>query len=424
MNLRDLSGLAVRNLRRRRLRTALTVVPNAIGAAAIVLVVAVTLAISSSITNYFRETGLLERIDIQRWGGDRVLDDRVVASLTDIEGVVSVARTVNMWGFSALVADDREVDSLSWLAQEINGTLRNGIVHGRDLVPSDTGPVVLIPLDVASALSGGEPASLIGRTVEARTSEFFFGGPFQRASDCDSSTGRCRPQLIPLTVVGITVDGWSVIAPFDFLPREPGGQRMEYSSVALRVESEAQLPVTAAALEAMLGIEDSRDRLSTSDLRFSVRRDELVALRQSYRTFGAALAGIGLIAILVSSLGVVNTMLMATLERTKEIGVMRAIGATRRDVQRVFTVEAGLLGVFGGAIGFLLAATGLVIAAAVAGSGADPTSPFNDFARLLTRGLLPATLVIVVTTGIGVLAGAVPARRAARMNPVDALRQE
>lgn len=424
MNLRDLVGLAVRNLRRRRLRTALTVVPNAIGAAAIVLVVAVTLAISSSIENYFRETGLLERIDVQRWSGERALDEGLVADLAVVEGVVSVARTFSLWGFDALVVGDLEVRSIAVLVQETNGTIRNNVAYGRDLDPSDSGPVALIPLDVASALSGGEPESLLGGTVEARTSESFFGGLFQRESDCSNVTGRCEPRFVPLTVVGITFDGWSVIVPLEFVKGEGGGQPTGYSTVALRVESEARLPAVAQVLESSLGMNDSRDRLSTADFRYSVRRDELVELRQSYRVFGAVLGGIGLLAILISSLGVVNTMLMATLERTKEIGVMRAIGATRRDVQRVFTVEAGMLGVFGGTVGFALAATGLVIAAGVAGGSIDPWSPFSSFARLLTRGLLPATLIIVLTTGIGVLAGALPARRAARMNPVDSLRQE
>lgn len=88
----------------------------------------------------------------------------------------------------------------------------------------------------------------------------------------------------------------------------------------------------------------------------------------------------------------------------------------------MFTVEAGLLGVVGGTAGFVLAPTGLVIAAAVSRGGTNPQSPFNSFAGLLPRGLLPATVIIVLITGIGVLAGALPARRAARMNPVDPLR--
>lgn len=424
MSLRDLVGLAVRNLRRRRLRTVLTVVPNAIGAAAIVLVVAVTLAISSSIENHFRETGLLERIDVQRWSGNQALDDQLVADLAVLDAVVSVARTVNAWGFEALVVEDREVRRLSWVGQEINGTIRNRVVHGRDLDPADTGPLVLIPLDVASALSGGDPVSLVGRTVMARTSEFFFGGPFPWQADCDATTGRCAPQLVPLTVVGVTLDAWSVVAPLDFLQPSAAGQGADYSSVSLRVRSEDQLPAVAAALGTTLGIEDARDPLSTADFRYSIRRDELVELRQSYRTLGAVLGSIGLIALLVSALGVVNTMLMATLERTREIGVMRAIGATRRDVQRVFTVEAGLIGVVGGAAGLALATGVLSIIAVAVGSDQDPTSPFNDFTVLLTRGLLPAALIILVTMAIGVLAGALPARRAARMDPVVALRSE
>jgi ABC-type antimicrobial peptide transport system permease subunit len=134
------------------------------------------------------------------------------------------------------------------------------------------------------------------------------------------------------------------------------------------------------------------------------------------------LGGIGGIALAVAAIGVVNTMIMAILERTREIGVMRAVGAKRGTVSRLFTIEASLLGFWGGVLGVAV--------------GYGLASLANVFInkQLASNGLqarniitLPPWLiitVIIITTVIGMLAGLYPARRAAKLDPVEALHYE
>jgi ABC-type lipoprotein release transport system permease subunit len=134
------------------------------------------------------------------------------------------------------------------------------------------------------------------------------------------------------------------------------------------------------------------------------------------------LGGIGGIALLVAAIGVINTMLMATLERTREIGVLRACGATRATVRRLFTVEAGLLGFWGGVFG-VLAGFGLTrIANAVINRQLTANSVNAHDIVGVAAWLVVA--VILTTTVIGVFAGLYPAARASRLNPVEALRHE
>ncbi len=115
-------------------------------------------------------------------------------------------------------------------------------------------------------------------------------------------------------------------------------------------------------------------------------------------------------------------MVMATLERTREIGIMRAIGATKRSIRRLFTVEAGVLGFLGGVVGVGLSFAVAVLLNSLINKQLEDNGVSVRDVISVPIGL--ALIVIAVTTGIGMLAGRLPARRAANMDPVEALRYE
>jgi putative ABC transport system permease protein len=129
----------------------------------------------------------------------------------------------------------------------------------------------------------------------------------------------------------------------------------------------------------------------------------------------SVLVGIALISLLVGGLSVVNTMAMSIAERTREIGIKRAIGGSRARIVREFVTESALIGFLGGAIGLALG-TALVVAANEAGRGSG-TVLFE-----LTPGT--ALTALAFSTILGALAGFVPALHAARLDPVAALRYE
>ncbi len=124
-----------------------------------------------------------------------------------------------------------------------------------------------------------------------------------------------------------------------------------------------------------------------------------------------AIAGISLV---VGGIGIMNTMLMAVMERTREIGVMKAIGATNNTILSLFLIESGLIGLIGGLIGILL---GILIAALASFVAALSGFPFNAFPSVeLIGGALFFSLVV------GMVSGWIPAQRAAKMDPTEALR--
>jgi putative ABC transport system permease protein len=147
------------------------------------------------------------------------------------------------------------------------------------------------------------------------------------------------------------------------------------------------------------------------------------------------LGGVGGIALLVAAFGVANTMTMAILERTKEIGLMKAIGATDRDVLTVFLVEAGMVGLIGGlsGVGISLFVQNLINQTlANMSAGQDPEQPnyflFFDTSQIggqlfvIDPQLILFGLILATTVGLG--AGLYPSLRAARLQPVIALKME
>jgi ABC-type antimicrobial peptide transport system permease subunit len=139
---------------------------------------------------------------------------------------------------------------------------------------------------------------------------------------------------------------------------------------------------------------------------------EIAAIRSAgAQTMTWLLGGIAAVSLLVGGIGIMNIMLVAVTERTREIGIRTAIGARQRDVLLQFLVEAGLMSGGGGLIGVVL---GIAVARGMTAWFGWPTS-------------VPLYAVVAAfcsAAGIGVAFGLLPARRAARLDPIDALRFE
>jgi putative ABC transport system permease protein len=137
----------------------------------------------------------------------------------------------------------------------------------------------------------------------------------------------------------------------------------------------------------------------------------------------ALLGSVGALALLVATLGVANTMMMAIYERTREIGVLKALGATSREVRRMFTADAVLLGMIGGFVGVIF---GTLLGRLVDWAG-HLYLESEGVIGIGQMSIVPPWLAIgaLVFAGfIGVLGGLYPAARAARLDPVVALKHE
>jgi ABC-type antimicrobial peptide transport system permease subunit len=144
---------------------------------------------------------------------------------------------------------------------------------------------------------------------------------------------------------------------------------------------------------------------------------------QVFGVLNIMLSSVGGLALLVASLGIVNTMIMSIYERTREIGTLKAIGASRGDIRAMFMLEAGLLGLMGGIIGLFLGwGLGRVLNRVILWYVERQELPIRGDFFIVTPTL--ALVALGFATFVGIAAGLYPANRAARLDPLLALRHE
>ncbi|MCX6760008.1 MAG: ABC transporter permease [Candidatus Nealsonbacteria bacterium] len=182
------------------------------------------------------------------------------------------------------------------------------------------------------------------------------------------------------------------------------------TSIAVSVQNKDEMPQVQAEITDALAIKHKVDVLNPD---FSVisQADILGALTQVTNTFTIFLASVAGISLIVGGIGIMNMMLTTVNERTREIGLRKAIGAKKRDINLQFLIEAVMLTFFGGIIGVILGWTVSILISKIAGI----TTQVSLSSILMAFG---------VSAAIGIIFGYYPARRASSLNPIEALRYE
>jgi putative ABC transport system permease protein len=450
VKLHDVTELASRNLRQSVLRNSLTTVGVAVGVASLVAMVSLGIGLQQLAGKRLTRSGLFDSVIVssrrdflprsdRRAGitatNARVLDEEARQEIAKLPNVVEVNPDVR---FSTEVRynDEPHVGSVGGLppsarSNEAFDSLKGAYFSGPEA------PEAILVKEFATDLEKN-PQNVIGKQIVVRYAErqAMNGGDASAgtssapANDADEFGYSIVRREQPLKIVGI-IDQ----EPFGgfrgdskiFIPlalaqklnvaqggdirsvlRDRPGKR-SYVTLTVRVAKPAQVEATEAAIK-KLGF-------STFSLLDASRN-----LRQFFRILDTFLGIFGSLALVVASLGIVNTLVMAILERRREIGIMKAIGASDRDVRGLFFAEAGVMGLVGGLLGVL---SGWLIGRAI-------NFGTNIY---LSRQQIPAqdvwivpwwlVLVAVVFAFLMTLVAALyPAARAAKLDPVQALRYE
>jgi putative ABC transport system permease protein len=219
-------------------------------------------------------------------------------------------------------------------------------------------------------------------------------------------------------VVGILDDSSNSI----YMPIQMAYQVLEdkendvYDSITIKIKDENQLDAVIEKIEKKLMMirhvtEKTKDFSVTSSKKMQETRSEMMS---TMNTFLIAIAAVSLI---VGAVGIANTMFTSVLEKTKEIGIMKAIGARRRDIMAIFLLNAALIGFVGGIIGVVFG--GILSGALPALMGESGMLRGGTFVSLNS-----IIIALSVSVGIGIAAGIIPAYQASKLKPVDALRYE
>lgn len=182
-------------------------------------------------------------------------------------------------------------------------------------------------------------------------------------------------------------------------------------------------------VENMDDVDAISDYIETYDYSISTSSDFLETLQGTTETLTIALGAIGAVSLIVAAIGITNTMNMAIHERKKEIGVMKVIGATLKDIKRLFLTESAIMGFLGGVLGIGISfgasyvlSSGIFSSVATGQGVRNPMSTLTSFNVVLPDWLLIVGLVF--TTLIGIISGYIPARNAMRSSALEAIKTE
>ncbi len=401
MNLAEVIRFGLAALAANRMRTLLTALGLLIGNAAVIWVVTISAASTELILSQIRGIGS-NMIYAYYEGGDLTARNAQgdYVKMADVEAVRRelgsriVAATGVMTNFDRMVIDGREQDIKVIGSDEHYAAVRNLVcLSGRFMDSSDVSTrqkVALLTDKLATRLYGSHEAA-IGRIIKVFALQFTVIGVFKERAESFGQTEVARETiLIPLPVIRY------------FTPVE----RIDPMYVQARTLED----VPAVSL-LVRGILEARHRPGAKYL-----VENLAAILDTAKTItfilGIVLVLIALISLIISGIGIMNIMLVTVTERTREIGIRLAMGATRRQILLQFLTEAVLISVGGGMIGVLFG-----LAPPIAARYLAPEIPIGVSWIAVATAFLFSFLV-------GLVFGLIPAGRASRLNPTEALRYE
>jgi putative ABC transport system permease protein len=444
MKILDLVRLIFGNLGRRKARVALTAIGVVIGTAAVVILVSLGIGLQRNFNQQLFGIGDLTQIQVMPayemgegmvvqvgvGGGEkdpgqpqapRLLTNSALEELRALPGVTSViAREYLMTGVlvkyqkleggvGVMGVDSNDLADLGLEATEGGTELGRGVVVIGAMVPNNFYNPRQRPGEEPPP-----PPQLYGQQIQLIVSKW------------DEQGNEIRKNL-SVRVAGVLKEtrgesDWTIYFPLDqikVLNEWAQGRRINYNK-----EGYSQVVVKVQDVEQVL---DVSEQITNMGFQAFTPQSFVQGINNFYLGLQVIFGGVGAIALLVAAIGIANTMTMSILERTREIGLMKAVGATNRDVLAIFLGEAagiGFLGGLGGVIVGWLVGQGInVIGMVYLASQASQQGGLPPSIAVYTPFWLPL-FALIFSTIIGMISGLYPALRAATMIPVMALKYE
>jgi putative ABC transport system permease protein len=342
------------------------------------------------------------------------IDDELIREIKKIPGVEGVVPVVNIP--SALIRVGNWQTEV--LVESYSRAYDFRLEEGR-IAASDSERSIIVAAKLGNSLLESEKGAekinnlnLLGRQAVLYINRLREGGEVEkrrlRLKIVGVATERGMPDVDYKTIylpLNLALKYWSWVNESPQIFRREG-----YPRLKVKVRSAYEVDLVTKRLEKM-GL-----------FVFSLK-EILGELKKFFRLVQVILGGIGAVALFVASLGIINTMVMSIYERTKEIGIMKAVGASNRDIVQLFLAESGFIGFLGGSLGVILGwlvAQGLNYLAEIYLKQAEGGG-------LAIYFYVPVWLIIfslIFATVVGTVAGIYPALRAARLDPATSLRQE
>ncbi|WP_077369504.1 ABC transporter permease [Anaerosalibacter sp. Marseille-P3206] len=444
----DLISMGVKSLWRRKLRTFLTILGVVIGTSSIVVMLSLGFGMSETFKAQISEMGSLNIITVYRgyYGGYNDpgmgnkkqvdLDDKAIGKFSKLDGVEAVTPVVETNGklvdgkyttyTSIKGIDPKNMDKFGFKLAD-GRLLRSGdelsVVYG--------GEIKQMFNDENSRYgSTKEPNIDLMKDKIIFTFDMEYGSKRRGPSIEVDNQKKPDYKTYKIKSVGILAEGdwekaYSVYMPIDQVKKLIQEKNKAEGNKISPEERKRQRGYEQVLLYVpdINKVTEVQNQLKDMGYNASSLTDYLESMKKTSGVIQAILGGIGAVSLLVAAIGITNTMVMSIYERTKEIGVMKVIGASLRDIKRLFLFESGMIGLLGGIVGVTLSG-GLSF---LLNKLAPRLGDFVGTGAETKISIIPIWLIfasIGFATFIGLLSGYYPARRAMNLSALEAIRTE
>ena len=427
MKLIDILRTANSNLLRSKTRTILTIISIFIGAFTITLTVGITSGISSYIDAQVGSIGAKDvlliqpKVELQTGSGPQKYNPEKKAAsaqsallsaafnTADIERLskqpgIHDVKPMRLVAIEYAVGPNDEKYQLN--AQPIIGSMNINLVAGSKPDNASSTPQVLLPVEYVSAFGFGSSDEAVGKvlTIASKT-------PAGEVVTTKATVSGVQEKSL-FSQGGASVND---TLTDDLFTAQSRGLPPEVSDRFMGAYAQFDDSISSEKLQTI------KDELDSAGFTAKTIDDQLGIIKQVINAITAVLIFFGAIALLAASFGIINTLFMSVQERTKEIGLMKAMGMARSKVFLLFSVEAILIGFWGSLIGIVAAIGAGQVINKVAGDSFLKDLPGFE---LMAFPIMPLLIIALIVMSIAFLSGTLPSRRAAKQDPIDALRYE
>lgn len=384
-----------RNIYSRKLRSALTIMGVVIGISSIFFLASIGLGLQNLVTGEILGSQSVKSIDVTSQNSELLkLDKTIAAKLSQLGGVDKIGRSYSYAGILKL--DNSETDSVVYGIDTTYQELSNlNLLKGRLLQDNDTKSAFLNKAALDS-MGVKSPEDILDKSLNLTI-------------DLDLEDNKNSQLTGTYQVVGVidSGSGSEVFIPIN-----------QFDSVEIKQYNQIRLTADPNS-----SINNLRKQIESMGLSTSSPLDTINQVNQIFHYFNIILVSLGAIGMIVALLGMFNTLTISLLERTREIALMIVLGARARDMRKLFMLEATILALMGSFIGILLAqlagyAVNIGMNRMASGRGVK-----ESFVVTSAPWWLYVSLIIFMVL-MGLLITLIPAHRASKINPIDALRSE
>lgn len=386
--------LSLKNLFYRKMRAALTLLGVIIGITAVVSMVSIGAGMTKAVEEMFEAFGtnkIIVSSTMEFGAKGQGLVDADVEDIEEILGVAFVSPMYSVMAGSEFKGEEKVVSIWGLDPAKSERTFSDvggySLFRGRWLEAGDRN-VIVIGFNIHDDYY--ERPVELGNNIIIQGEKFRVVGIFAETGDPDHDN--------------------AIMANLDRI-REVLGREDSVTAIIVRVKDGADIEVVRQRIE-----EHLKNRHEDAEFNILTSQQLLEAITSSFKVVQLVFGGIAAVSLIVGGIGIANTMVMNVMERTHEIGIMKATGATNSQMMKIFLVESGIFGLVGGSIGIFF---GYIISQVINVAAEKYLGP-----NLLVTAVTPEMVVqaLAFSLVVGVVSGLYPAYRAVKLDPVEALR--